>query len=205
VGLFRRRTETLNEQLLREAGLDPAHTLGNPTPPPEPEPEPLDPPNFSTGDINLGHGRRGRPPEWDTVATARVPGLVGDHVEFTTLPNGDLVVEQEKGDGDLAPLADAVERRVDPPYRAVATRQDGDLWGVGAKRIQVARIPFPEGDRLELSWNGANAELRVDGDEPSEATIPPELWDLGRTVGASFFVEAMRIDGDLWEVRVAGF
>jgi hypothetical protein len=201
VGLFRRKQETLNEQLLREAGLDPAQTLDNPTPPPEPEPEPLDPPRFSTGDINLGHGRRGRPPEWNTVATARAPGLAGDHVEFTTLPNGDVIVEEEKGDGDLSPLADAVERRLEPPYRAVAARQGGDLWGVGAVEIAVVKFELAEGDAVELTENDGVQELRVDG-EPGEAEIP-ELARLGEEAGADYCVEAKRIDGNFWEVEVS--
>ena len=41
MGLFRRKQETLNEQLLREAGLDPNEsgmTVQEPAPAPEPEP-----------------------------------------------------------------------------------------------------------------------------------------------------------------------
>ena len=46
-----------------------------------------------------------------------------------------------------------------PPYRAVASRQDGDLWAVGAKRIEVAQIAFPDADKLELSQNGDEREF----------------------------------------------
>ena len=201
MGLFRRRNETLNEQLLREAGLDPAQSLGSPAPVPEAEPELPAPPRLLAGDINLGHGRRGRAPEWDTVATARVPGLAGDQVEFTTLPNGDVIVEQEKGDGDLSPLADAVEKKVEPPYRAVATRQDADLWGVGAMEIAVVEFGLAEGDAVELTENDGVQEVRVDG-EPSDAEIP-ELERLGRQAGADYCVEARRIDGDFWEAEVS--
>jgi hypothetical protein len=42
--------------------------------------------------------------------------------------------------------------------------------------------------------------LRVDG-EQSNAFVPAELKRLGETLGDSFYVEAERIDGDLWEVR----
>ena len=139
--------------------------------------------------------------EWDAAVTVAAPALVGGRIEFTTIPNGDVIVSEEAGDADLSPLADAVERNVSPPYRAVATRQDGDLWAVGAKRIAVAKIPFADGDKLALSQHGDNRELRVDG-EPSDAAIPSELEQLGTAAGASFYVEAMRIDGDLWEVRV---
>ena len=204
MGFFRRRKETLNEQLLRQAGLDPAASLGDQAPAQqEPEPAPSAPPPFPTGDISLG--RYGRVPsgtdDWDVVGTARLAGLAGDEVEFTALPNGDVIVEKEKGDGDLSPLADAVERKIDPPYRAVAARQDGDLWGVGAKRIEVAKFQFAEGDAVELSANDGVQEVRVGG-EPSEAEIP-ELARLGEQAGTDYCVEAKRIDGDFWEVEVS--
>jgi hypothetical protein len=202
VGLFRRKQETLNEQLLREAGLDPTQALREPTP--EPEREPPGPPPFPTGDISLGRSPRRwdpGPSEWDVVATARVPGLAGDQVEFATLPDGDIIVEQEKGDGDLSPLADAVEKKIDSPYRAVAARQDADLWGVGAIEIEVVKFQLAEGDAVELSENDGVQEVRVDG-EPSDAQIP-ELVRLGEQAGTDYCVEAKRIDGDFWEVEVS--
>jgi hypothetical protein len=197
VGLFRRRRETLNEQLLREAGLDPAQALGDPQPvpsPPAPTPSVL-------ATVGVHDGSRVPPKEWDTTTAVQVPGLAGDKVEFTTIPNGDVIVDEETGDADLSPLADAVERRVESPYRAVAVRQDGDLWAVGAKRIEVAKIPFPSGERLELSRNGDEEEFRVDV-ESCDAAIPAELEQLGEAAAEGFYVEASRIDGDLWEVRV---
>jgi hypothetical protein len=200
VGLFRRRQETLNEKLLREAGLDPPQTLGEPQPPP-PAPGP---PVSVLAAAGVPDSSRVSPREWDATAVVRAPDLAGERVEFTTIPDGDVIVGEEAGDTDLSPLADAVERHIDPPYRAVAARQEGDLWAVGAKRVAAALIPFPAGEKLELSWNGSDAELRVDG-EPSDAAIPPELAELGEVAGACYFVEALRIDGDLWEVRVTAF
>ena len=200
MGLFRRRQETLNEKLLREAGLDPPQTLGGPQPPP---PAPGSPVSVLAA-AGVPDGSRVSPREWDATAVVRAPDLAGERVEFTTLPDGDVIVGEEAGDTDLSPLADAVERHIDPPYRAVAARQEGDLWAVGAKRIAAALIPFPAGEKLELSWNGSDAELRVDG-EPSDAAIPPELAERGEAAGACYFVEALRIDGDLWEVRVTAF
>jgi hypothetical protein len=208
VRFFRRREETLNEQLLREAGLDPAQALGDPGAAPESSPasqlEPPVPPPFPTGDISLGWRRTilaSGPDEWDAVVTGRLAGVAGDQIAFTALPNGDVIVEREKGDGDLTPLADAVEQKIDPPYRAVGARQDGDLWGVGAKRIQVAQLQLPEGDAVELSENDGSRELRVDG-ELSDAEIPG-LSELGEQVSTNYCVEGKRIDGDFWEVRVS--
>ena len=194
MGLFRRRNETLNERLLREGGLDPAQALGDPPPP-----VPLEPPKSVLSKVGLPDGSGVGPKEWDAAVTVSVPGLAGDRIEFTTIPDGDVIVSEETGDSDLGPLADAVERRVSPPYRAVAQRQDGDMWAVAAKRIEVAKVPFPEGDKLELSRHGAEEELRVDG-EPSDEPVPPALERVGAVAGASFYVEAERIDGDLWEV-----
>ncbi len=204
MGLFRRKQETLNEKLLREAGLDPAQTLGDPTPAPELQPEPSQPPPLDRafGSDALPHRLALGPKEWDATAAVQAPALAGDRIEFTTIPNGDVIVGQESGDADLAPLADAVEQHVNPPYRATAVRQQGTLWGVGAKRIRVAQIPFPQGERLQFSWTGDDREFHVDS-EPSHAPVPPELERIGEPLGDSFYVEAQRIDGDLWEVKVS--
>jgi hypothetical protein len=198
LGLFRRRRETLNEQLLREAGLDPAHALGDPQPQPQPR---FDPPKSLLEVVGIPDGSRLTPKEWDATVTVAAPGLVGNRIEFTTIPNGDLIVDEETGDADLSPFADAVEQRLSPPYRTTAQRQDGDLWAVAAKRIQVAQIPFPDGETLEFSCHVDHGEFRVDG-EPSDALVPPELERLCEAAGDSYYVEAIRIDSDLWEVKV---
>jgi hypothetical protein len=197
VGLFRRRNETLNERLLREAGLDPAEALGDPQPTPTPQPE-VQAPAF--GKVALPDGSQVDPKEWDAAVTVRVADLHGERIEFTTVPNGDVIVGEEAGDADLSPLADAVERHVDPPYRAVAQRQDRDMWAVAAKRIEVAKIPLADGEKLALSRHGRDSEFRVD-DEPHEGVVPLQLAALGEAAGDDFYVEAERIDGDLWEVR----
>ena len=195
MGLFRRRNETLNEQLLREAGLDPAQVLG------DSRPRPIQQPPSVLAALGVPDGSSLGPKEWDAAVTADVPGLAGNRIEFTTIPDGDVIVDDETGDADLSPLADAVEQRIGPPYRAVAQRQDGDLWAVAARRIQVAQIAFPGGDKLEFSHHDDRGELHVDG-QPSDALVPPELERLAETSGDSYYVEAERIDGDLWEVRV---
>ena len=194
MGLFRRRQETLNEKLLREAGLDPAQALGD-----RPQPGPIDPPKSLYSRLGIPDGSGVRPREWDCAVTVSAPGVAGDEIEFTTIPNGDVIVSEETGEADLSPLADAVERHLEPPYRVVAQRQGGDTWAVAARRIAVAEIPFPEGEKLALSRNGDAEEFRVDS-ERSDQAVPPELEGVGGAVGDSFYVEAERIDGDLWEV-----
>ncbi len=196
MALFRKR-ETYNEQMLREAGLD--RVVFN-TPQPEPPQQEAEPPPF-----RLDRGLpmdRGVPRDWDAATTATASGLVGDRVAFVTLPNGDLIVSEQEGNGDLSPFADAIEQHVTVPYRAVAIRQSGDLWGIGAKQIEVVSFEFPEADELELSQNDGVSELRVDG-EPSGAVTPVELQRLGERAGTEFCVNANRIDGDSWEARVS--
>jgi len=184
VGLFRRKRETYNDQLLREAGLDRIQ---------------LDRPNVLET-VGVPSGRAVGQADWDLSATVNAPGLTGDTVEFTTLPDGDVLLDEDQGDADVSTLADAVEKEVEPPYRARAARQDGDLWAVLANRIEVHRLTFPRGDTLELSRKDSWQELRVDG-EPSMGRAP-ELERLGEHAGSDFFVKAERLEGDLWEVRV---
>ena len=173
MGFLRRHAETLNEQLLREAGLEPAVA-------PEPEPSRPDEPA----------PRR----TYDTLVVAHAPELAGSSVAFVALPTGDLIVESEQGDADLSPLADAVERNIRPPYRGLGVRQTGDLWGVDAKPLDVRRFACEAGDEIELVSRGGAVTLTVDG-EPSSLRIP-ELEPDGDAV-----VYASRIDGDFWEVE----
>jgi hypothetical protein len=184
VGIFRRKRETYNDQLLREAGLGRIQ---------------LDRPNVLET-VGVPSGRAVGQADWDASVTVNAPGLAGDTIAFTTLAGGDVLIDEEQGDADVSALADAVEKEIEPPYRARAARQSGDLWAVLANRIDVQRVSFPRADTLELSRKDSWQELRVDG-EPSMGRAP-ELERLGERAGADFFVKAERLDGDLWEVRV---
>lgn len=151
---FRRRGETYNEQMLREAGLDGP-------------PAPLDPqaglhPAQSAWGAIAGFGPR--PAEWDAFVTAEAPAIGGDEVDFATIPEGDVIVDTEVGDADLSPLADAVETQLRPPYRASARRQEGGLWAVAARRIEVRRLER-DGDEFEdVSGDTVTRGSRLDGD-----------------------------------------
>lgn len=200
MGIFRRKEETLNEIELREAGLD---TERGDSPkqerPDSPEvsspPDPFDP--------WAGQLRRAmaRPAVWDLVTSVHAPGIGGDTVEFATLPDGDLIIDTESGDGDLSPLADAVEKQLQPPYRVLARKEDDDVWGIAAREIDVVELHLDEGDEIELVENEGVTELRVDG-EPRNEPIP-ELERAADTLGSDFVVQADRLDGDLWEIRVS--
>lgn len=166
-----RRNEPLHERLAREGGLV--------------EREPRAP----WREVGI-HGIE-RVREWDATETVDAPGIEGDAATFVALPDGSLLVE-EGPDSSLQPLADAIEQDVQPPYRARAARQNGDLWAVQARRIQVMTIRrAPEGNTIELTREG----LVVDGDRAFGSV--PELEGLGDVVRAE------RLDGDLWEVRAS--
>ena len=205
MGIFRRRKEeTVNDQMLREAGID------EPEPATEDTdlPQPLDPyagsyPADATGGIVPASLDRAmaRPAVWDVLTTVTAPGIDGDKVEFATLPTGDLIVDTETGDADLSPLADAVEKQLKPPYRVLARRENDDLWSVAARTIDVVQLTFDGGDEIELVENEGVTELRVDG-KPWKQEIP-ELEQAGETLGADFVVQADRLDGDLWEIRAS--
>jgi hypothetical protein len=205
MGLFRRRKEeTLNEEMLREAGIDEPEQPADQTDPPAP----LDPyagsyPADPAGGIVPASLDRAmaRPAVWDLVTSITAPGIAGDRVEFATLPAGDVIVDTETGDGDLSPMADVVETQLTPPYRVLARREDGDLWSVAARAIDVVELTFDGGDEIELVENEGSKELRVDG-KPWEQEIP-ELERAGETLGTDFVVQADRLDGDLWEIRAS--
>jgi hypothetical protein len=179
VGLFRK--EPLHLRLAREGGL-----LDN-------DSEDLRP---SWDKVGV-HGVH-RPREWDVVVTVELADLAGSGATFVTLPDGTLLVEEQQGEADLTPAAEAVEGRIQPPYRAQAVRRDGDVWAVAARGIDVAELSAT-GDEIELSDHEGARTLIVDG----AATFGsiPELEEIGRREGAAYVVRARRLDGDLWEVQ----
>jgi hypothetical protein len=141
-----------------------------------------------------------RPRRWDAVASAEAPGLTGDEVHFVTLPNGDLVVDEDEPEDTLAPLADAVEETIQPPYRAEAIRRDGDIWAIAARRIEVAEFEAP-GEEIELAVSPEGHSLTVDG--AREFGSVPELEHIGSRLSDSYVVRARRLDERLWEVEAS--
>jgi len=140
-----------------------------------------------------------RPRQWDAVVTAEAD-LPGDAVHFVTLEDRTVVVDEHVPDDQLAPLADAIETQLDPPYRAEATRQRERLWAVGASKISVVAIGEEiGGDTVELAAREDEVTMLVDGAHVLGSV--PALEALGAGL-ASYVVRADRIDGDLWEVVV---
>jgi hypothetical protein len=194
VALFRKK-ETYNEQMLRQAGLDRVR-FNTPSVGPV-DAGPLPP---ATGDTQAGP-IQSRLTHFDARTTTTLSGLHGDLIEFVALPNGDLIVGIGDADDDLSPLADAIEERISPPYKASASREDGPVWEVGASRIEVAEFAFPDAEVLELVQREDVLEFRIDGG-PTDVAPPAELRQLGENAGAEFFATAKRIDGDYWQVMV---
>jgi hypothetical protein len=201
---FFRRGETLNERLLREAGLQEqqAEAAAEASPP-----APLDPvvafrQQFDSGAGALaGAGLPPRARHWDTFVTADAPDVEGNEVDFVALPDGTILVEEEEGDAALEPLANAVETQIALPYRAKAVKQTERIWAVSAMRIHVARLEAG-GDTIELTQTGDGRALRIDG-MPWFGSVP-ELERLGEAQGGfAYAVHAERLDDDLWEVRIA--
>jgi hypothetical protein len=129
--------------------------------------------------------------EWDVVTTVDASGLEGERAAFVVLPNGDLVVEE--GGGPLEPLAEALERSLQPPLRAEAIRREKDLWAVAGRRIELVELPGIRGEELELTAHRGERILLVDG-ERGFGSIP--LLERENHV-----VRARRVDGELWEVE----
>ena len=182
-----RRGEPVHKRLAREGGLEP-----------RPQ-EALDtrPPVLETGI----HGIQ-RPRTWDATVTVEVDGIDGDGAVFVALPDGTLLVE-DGPEESLQPLAEAVERELQPPYRARAVRSGDALWAVQARRIEVMELPgAPAGDTLDVTRTADGAaELRVDGERIFGSVRA--LEERGAREGSEFAVHAERLDDDLWEVRAA--
>jgi hypothetical protein len=141
-----------------------------------------------------------RPREWDAVVTAEADSLPGDEVSFVALPDDTLIVDEDVPDGSLAPLADAVEAVLEPPYSAHGVRKSERVWAVGVRRIEVAELPGAEGEEIELATQSGSRTLIVDG-EHAFGGLPP-LERLAAARHEDYVAHARRLDGDLFEIRV---
>ena len=179
------RRKPLHERLAHEGGL-----LGGPSHPPD-----------LLGRLS-GAGIHGlqRLREWDAVVSVDAPPLRGDRALFVALPDGTLLVEE--GDDDLAPLAEAVEAQLAPPYRAEAVRRHEALWAVAARAIEVVELEDdPGGDEVTITVRDGEREVLVDGARTFGGVRGLERLAAGRH--DSYALRAERLDGDLWEVEVS--
>jgi hypothetical protein len=115
----------------------------------------------------------------------------GDVARFVVLPD-EIVIEDGPDEVDV--LADAVG--LEPPFRAEARRAGDGLWAIGAKRVEVAKLPGQEGDELELVSRDGARELTIDGGRAFGSVAALER-------DGDYVVRARRLDGDLFEVDAA--
>jgi hypothetical protein len=192
--VFFRREEPLHEKLAREGGLDFPRSVEEPHGPPAIDPD------HSLWRIAGIHGIP-RAREWDAVLTAIAPDLPGDETDFVALPDGTLFTDEDLPAGALEPIAEAFGGLIDPPYHAVALRQDEDVWSAGAMRVAVVEVPEEvDGDQVDLVVNDGERKMLVDEAE-SRAEIP-SLENFAAQQFGSFVVHASRLDETLWEVSV---
>jgi hypothetical protein len=177
VGLFKRKP--LHQRLAEEGGLVEESTA----------------PPFTGVIPETGIHGIPRERQYDAVATTDAPDVQGDAARFVGLEDGSLLVEE--GEGDLTPLADAIEHEIARPYRATAVRRGETRWAVAAHSLRVVQLPEPGGDEIELVLNGEEKTLVVDGNR-SFGTMP-ELEELA---DGNAVIRAARLDGTSWEVRV---
>jgi hypothetical protein len=128
--------------------------------------------------------------EYDAVLAVEADAP-GDEHEFVVLDD-EVIVEAELPEE----LLEAFD--LDPPYRVRAVRKGGRTWALAAKAIDVERFEA-EGDVIDLAQRDGERTLVVDGERAFGSV--PALEDL---LGAEdAVVHAERLDGDLWEIRVA--
>jgi hypothetical protein len=140
-----------------------------------------------------------RPREGPPVVTADAPGIPVDEVHLVALADGTLVVDEDVPDGSLEPLAAVVEERIPPPYRALAIRQEADVWAVAAEQVAVVDLTGDdEAGVIEVSSLDGRLTYTVDG-EPAALRFP-ELEEIGREAGDDYAVRAERIEADTWVV-----
>jgi hypothetical protein len=98
--------------------------------------------------------------------------------------------------------ARALQGELEPPYRALTVRREGDMWAVGAVAIEVAELPADtEGQELMLTvtQEGERA-LEVDGRPTLEG-----IEALERAAGDrhdAYVLRATRLDERLWEIGI---
>ena len=71
-----------------------------------------------------------------------------------------------------------------------------------ARQIEVVELrDSPEGEVIDVAHTVDESTLMVDGARAFGSL--PQLEELGARSGAEYTVHAERLDGDLWEIRVA--
>lgn len=135
--------------------------------------------------------------EWDAVVTVEAEAP-GNELGYVVLDDT-VVIES---DGELPDaITGAFDGRLEPPYHVVGVRRGEGLWALGARRIETAVVPGLEGDEIALAVGEEGTTLHVDGVQSFGSL--PALENLARDRGLEYFaLQAERVDGDVWELRI---
>jgi hypothetical protein len=134
--------------------------------------------------------------------TATCAAAAGERCVIVCPAEGRMRVDE--GDPRAANCAaGALEGELDPPYRALALRREGDTWAVGAVAIEVAELPASvRGEELMLTvTEEGEQELLVDG-EPAPAEAGLALTALAAGRFDAYVLRAARLEDTLWELTI---
>lgn len=138
--------------------------------------------------------------ETGVVVSLIAPGVMGDYAVFVALPERLLIVEEQEGDGDLSVLADAVEKRLQAPYRARALRVDERRFVVVASEIETVEVPALDGEELVVfALPDGQRTAVLDG--AGYRLASPEVEAI-LTESAPCLLRLENIDESVWEVSV---
>jgi hypothetical protein len=148
------------------------------------------------GEVGI-HGLH-RPREWDVVTIVEAPESEGDDVWFVVLDDERILTDPESARVEAL----RAEVGLSAPFRAHAVRRAGASWAVAARWIETVELTDdPGGEIVELTWNGYERTVRIDG-APTLAGVP-QLERLAAARHATYVVTAERLVDSVWEVAVA--
>jgi hypothetical protein len=135
---------------------------------------------------------------WDAVVSASAPSLAGDELQFVV--TGDRqTIAQDGSAPALDPLVDALCHELDPPFCAVAVRDEGDVWAAAASRAQIVDVPGAAGSEITISRVDGAVTTQVDGGDSEFRHIELEKL-LDREKGDVDLI-AHRFTGSRWIVE----
>jgi hypothetical protein len=134
------------------------------------------------------------------VVSLLAPDIAGDYAVFVVLPERLIIVEEQEGDSDLGVLADAVESRLEAPYRARALRVDERRFVVVASEIETIELPGLAGEELvvfALPDGQRTAVLDGETHELSQPELEPILEE-----SVPCLLRLENIDESVWNLNV---
>lgn len=152
-----------------------------------------EPESSSADDVEEGKSR-------GVVVSLLAPEMVGDYASFVSLPGSLLIVEEQEGESDLGVFADAVDKRLSPPYRARAMRVDERRFVVVASEIETVEVPGLTGEELvAFAMPGGERSAVLDG--KSFKLAQPEIESILEE-SAPCLLRLDNVDESVWEVSV---